>query len=116
MAVDRSQLPKLGPIPTFRFPTIVRHRLPNGLELRTVEHASIPVISMVLFVRGGLGADPPTREGLAALTADLVDEGTPDLSALEISGRLAPLPIATPTPMRPMDVRVAATARPSLTI
>jgi predicted Zn-dependent peptidase len=89
MAVDRTRLPDLGPTPSFRFPSIVRHTLASGLDLRTIEHASIPVVSLVLVVRGGLGADPPTREGLAALTADLADEGTPDLSAIEVSDALA---------------------------
>jgi len=89
MVVDRSRLPELGPTPAFRFPSIVRHTLANGLELRTVEHSSIPVVSLVLFARGGLGADPPLREGLAALTADLADEGTPTLSALEVSDALS---------------------------
>lgn len=89
MTVDRSKPPALGPKPAFRFPAIVRHTLANGLDLRTVEHASIPVVAMVLVVRGGLGADPPSQEGLAALTADLADEGTPDLSALEVSDALS---------------------------
>ncbi len=89
MAVDRSKPPALGLSPAFRFPTIVRHTLASGLDLRTLEHASIPVVSMVLVVRGGLGADPPTREGLAGLTADLADEGTPELSALEVSDALS---------------------------
>ncbi len=89
MAVDRSALPELGPTPVFRFPSIIRHTLPNGLEIRTIEHSSIPVISLVLIVRGGLGADPPSREGLAALMADLVDEGTPDLTAIEVSDALS---------------------------
>ncbi len=89
MAVDRTHLPQPGAPPPFRFPAIVRHRLPNGLELRTVEHPNAPVLAAVLLVRGGLGADPPSREGLAALTADLTDEGIGALSAIEVSDALA---------------------------
>ncbi len=89
--VDRSRLPSLGPVPELRFPSIVQRPLANGLELRTVEHRSAPVVSLSLLVRGGLGADPPDREGLAALTADLVDEGTGPLSAIEVSDVLARL-------------------------
>jgi len=85
MAVDRSRLPDVGPDPAFRFPRLVRHSLPNGLDVRTIEHHTVPVVSCVLLVHGGAGADPPGEEGLAALTADLLDEGTGDLSAIDVS-------------------------------
>jgi predicted Zn-dependent peptidase len=85
MAVDRSRLPDVGPDPLFRFPRVVRHTLANGLDLRTVEHHTVPVVSCVLLVHGGAGADPPGEEGLAALTADMLDEGTGDLSAIDVS-------------------------------
>jgi zinc protease len=87
--VDRSALPGLGPPPAFTFPGIQRHVLGNGLRVRTVEHTSVPVVTFVLQVEGGSGADPATREGLASLVADLVDEGTGDLSAIDVSDALA---------------------------
>jgi zinc protease len=40
-------------------------------------------------VEGGSGADPAPQEGLASLVADLVDEGTGSLSAIEVSDALA---------------------------
>ena len=87
--VDRSRLPAVGPDPTFRLPTIARHKLDNGLDVRTVEHHSVPIITLVVQVDGGTGADPADREGLAAITADMVDEGTGSLSALDVSDALA---------------------------
>ena len=87
--VDRSRLPDVGPDPAFAFPEIVRHRLPNGLHVRTIEHASVPVISFLLQVEGGSGADAPDKEGLAAIVADMVDEGTGSLSAIDVSDALA---------------------------
>jgi zinc protease len=87
--VDRSRLPAVGPDPLFRFPTIVRHRLANGLDVRTVEHHSVPVISFVVQVNDGSGADPADRHGLAAITADMLDEGTGALSAIDVSEQLA---------------------------
>ena len=63
--IDRSTLPALGPPPSFTFPGIQRHVLPNGLQVRTVEHTSAPVVTFVLLVEGGSGADPATREGQA---------------------------------------------------
>jgi predicted Zn-dependent peptidase len=87
--VDRSALPTLGPPPSFTFPGIHRHVLPNGLRVRTVEHTSVPVVTFVLQVEGGSGADPETHQGLASIVADMVDEGTGSLSAIDVSDALA---------------------------
>ena len=89
MAVDRSRIPQLGPDPSFTFPAIVRHTLPNGLQVRTVEHPGIPLVTFVMQVEGGSGADAGGREGLAALAADMVDEGTGALSAIDVSDAMA---------------------------
>ena len=61
----------------------------NGLKVRSVEHHNVPIVTFVMEIDGGLGADPSGREGLASLTADMVDEGTGDLSAIEVSDALA---------------------------
>jgi predicted Zn-dependent peptidase len=89
MRVDRSRLPDIGPDPAFRFPGIVRHRLGNGLDVRTVQHQTVPVVTFVIYVEGGVGADPPGFEGLAAVTADMVDEGTGALSAIDVAEQLS---------------------------
>jgi zinc protease len=89
MTVDRSRLPDVGPDPSFVFPAIVHRTLPNGLRVRAVEHRSVPVITFVLQLAGGSGADADGREGLAALLADMVDEGTGSLSAIEVSDAMA---------------------------
>ena len=89
MTVDRSRLPEVGDDPSFVFPRIAHHRLTNGLALRTVEHDSAPVITMVLTLEGGAGADSAGREGLGALTADMLDEGSGALSALDVADALA---------------------------
>jgi zinc protease len=87
--IDRSRLPEVGPDPSFSFPEIVRHTLPNGLDVRTVEHASVPVVTIHLQVEGGSGADASGKEGLAAVVADMVDEGTGTLSAIDVSDALS---------------------------
>jgi predicted Zn-dependent peptidase len=86
---DRSRLPDIGPDPQFRFPEIARHTFANGLQVRTIEHAGVPVVTCVLQVDGGSGADPSQREGVAAVVADMIDEGTGSLSALDVSDALA---------------------------
>jgi predicted Zn-dependent peptidase len=89
MRADRSRLPVPGADPPFHFPSIVRHELKNGLKVRTVEHHTVPVLTFVMTIDGGLGADAADKEGLASITADMVDEGTGDLSAIEVSDALA---------------------------
>ncbi len=84
-------LPDVGPDPVFRFPAIQRHTLPNGLRVRTVEHAAMPIVTLVVQVEGGSGADAPGAEGLCGLVADMVDEGTGDLSAIDVSDAMARL-------------------------
>ncbi len=89
MKADRSHLPQVGPDPSFTFPTIVRHTLSNGLDVRTLEHHSVPLVTFVMQIEGGSGADVAGYEGLAAITADMVDEGTGALSAIDVSEALA---------------------------
>ena len=89
MVVDRSRLPDVNADPAFRFPAIVRQSLSNGLDVRTIEHWNVPIVTMVLQVEGGSGADPERQEGLAAITADMADEGTGSLSAIDVSDGLA---------------------------
>ena len=87
--VDRTTLPTPGATAPFRFPTIHRSLLANGLEVRAIAHRNVPVACAVLLVPGGTAADPADRFGLAAFTADLVDEGSAGRSALEVSDALA---------------------------
>jgi len=49
----------------------------------------VPVVCAVLIAPGGTAADPPDRPGLAAFTADLIDEGSGGRSALDVSDDLA---------------------------
>ncbi len=89
MAIDRSKLPAPGPDPVLRFPEVRRGVLSNGLRVTTVEHRGVPVVSFLLLLARGSAADPAERPGLAALTADMLDEGSGDRSALDIEDALA---------------------------
>ena len=89
MTADRSRLPVPGRTPSFRFPAIERSTLANGLRVWTVPHTSIPVATIMLLIRRGAADDPTGREGLAALTVDMLDEGTGEQSAIEIHEALA---------------------------
>ena len=89
--IDRSRLPTPGPDPAFRFPVVTRRKLSSGLEVRTVEHRGVPVVSFLLLLSSGAAADPAPLPGLAALTADMLDEGSGSMSALDIEDALSSL-------------------------
>jgi zinc protease len=87
--VDRTTLPVPGASAPFRFPAIDRRTLANGLEVRAIAHRNVPVVCAVLIIPAGTAADPADRFGLAAFTADLIDEGSAGRSAIEVSDALA---------------------------
>jgi zinc protease len=87
--VDRSRMPALGPEPSIHFPPFIRHQLPNGLQVWTVEHRDLPLLSIALLLPVGAASDPPARPGLAAFAADMLDEGTIASDSLSIHDRLA---------------------------
>lgn len=90
IAVDRTRLPVAGPPRPFRFPTIARAAAgANGLDVRAVAHHAAPVVSIAALVRGGSSSDPEDRPGLAAFTADLLDDGAGTLDGPGLADVLA---------------------------
>lgn len=89
--VDRTQLPIPGPTRPFPFPAIEKSTLPNGLRVWTARHTQVPLVAFTLLIRRGASSDPAGNDGLAAVTADMLDEGSGDRSAIEIHEALARL-------------------------
>src|SRR5204863_6254552 len=48
-----------------------------------------PVVTLMLLLRRGAADDPPGKEGLAAITLDMLDEGSGPRSAIQIHEELA---------------------------
>jgi zinc protease len=63
---------KLPPIETFP--------LPNGLTVVTARRPGTPVVTLQLVVRAGEADSPPSRPGLASVTALMIGKGTKMLS------------------------------------
>ena len=84
MAVDRSRLPEPGPPLSFNFPEVRRRTLANGLRVCTIEHHEVPLITCFVLMPVGSSQDPEHQPGLAAITGDLLDEGSGDLDALAV--------------------------------
>ena len=85
MSGARAALPALPPPVEPHLPPVQRARLDNGLELLVVQQSSLPVIDARLVVRAGAAYDSQDLAGRAALTADLLDEGTATRTALQIA-------------------------------
>jgi len=91
VTVDRTRLPQPGPPRRFVLPPVEKSVLPNGMQVWSVHHPHVPVVSFVCLVARGAAADPPGKDGLAALAADMLDEGTGERTAIQIHEDLARL-------------------------
>ncbi|MFK7955363.1 MAG: M16 family metallopeptidase [Lysobacterales bacterium] len=89
--VDRSQLPEVGSPPAVDFDNFVRNELSNGLKVIVAERSAVPVVNMRLMVNAGYAADQLASPGTASLAMSMLDEGTRNRSALEISDELKDL-------------------------
>lgn len=90
--VDRSTgLPPVGPAPSVSFDQLQRFTLDNGLNVVLAERDNIPVVTMRMMVNAGFAADAGAKPGTANLAMAMLDEGTKDMDALEISSALANL-------------------------
>ncbi len=89
MSVDRRSLPIPDPPPGIRFPDLTRSELGTGLQLVTVERRALPIVCLLWLWHAGTAADRDDAPGLAALTADLLDEGTASLTMAGLHEALA---------------------------
>lgn len=70
--------------------------LDNGAVIVVNEKHDVPLVGIEVLIRGGAVRDPAGKEGLAALTADLLERGAGELDALafaaaveSVGGRLS---------------------------
>ncbi len=89
--VDRTTLPELGVPPTINFPEFERATLSNGLKVVLAKRTTVPVVKLILNINGGYSSDILSSPGTAKLAMNMLDEGTKDMSALEISEELEKL-------------------------
>lgn len=78
-------LPAPRDLPSFTPPPFSRTRLANGLDVIHVRKRNLPIFDLQVIVRGGGTIDPVTRAGRASMAAEMLDEGTRQRGALQIS-------------------------------
>lgn len=87
----RAKKPVAGPVRPLDVKPPERFRLPNGIDVLLVERHSLPFVEMRLVLDGGSGDDPAGKEGLAALSMDLLSAGTTTLDRVAFAEALADL-------------------------
>lgn len=85
---DRTKPPSAGSPRAVKLPPIQKMALANGLPVILVDTREVPTVEMALVVRAGASADPQNRTGLAAMTAEMLDEATGGRDALAIADAL----------------------------
>jgi predicted Zn-dependent peptidase len=88
---DRFVMPGAGSPERIAFPPIVRSTLPNQAQVWSIQHDSVPVVTIVLQVPAGSAHDPASSPGMAGVMADLLDEGTEAHDAIGLAEALASL-------------------------
>ena len=87
--VDRSKFPDVGAPPTVSFDAFERAELSNGLKIILAKRSAVPVVNMRMMVSAGYAADQFGLPGTASLAMNMLDEGTKNRTALEISDELS---------------------------
>lgn len=71
-----------------KLPPSKKVRLENGLTVLLMEQHEVPVVSFHALVRAGSVADPAGKEGVAAVTAELLRRGTRTRTAEQIANEI----------------------------
>jgi len=78
-------LPPVGQLAALDFPDIVHAKLSNGIPVDYVQRGAVPVTQVAIAFDAGSAAESPQTRGLAAMTMDLLDEGTSKLSSQQVA-------------------------------
>jgi zinc protease len=90
-AAFRASLPTPGQKRAFKVPAVKRLRLKNGLPVILAESHKLPLVSVDLILKTGSSGNAKDKAGLAALTANMLDEGTKKRTATQIANEVAQL-------------------------
>jgi zinc protease len=83
--------PKPGPVRSYHFPEFHDEALPSGIRLVTAPVAKLPVVTVLVVVDAGSTNDPAGKEGIAALTAGTLLEGSKRFDGAELTEKFEQL-------------------------
>ncbi len=85
---DRSLKPAAGPAPAFRAPAVWHDVWPNAVNVTASPYHEVPLAVLTLAVPAGQVYESEKDAGIAALTAELLTQGTAKRTALEFRAEL----------------------------
>jgi zinc protease len=83
--------PKPGPTRSYHFPDFHDQILASGIRLVTAPVAKLPVVTVLVIVDAGSTNDPAGKEGVAALTASTLLEGSERFDGAELAEKFEQL-------------------------
>lgn len=89
---DRSKRPEVKGTVAPVVPAVYKHKFENGLTLMGTQTSELPMITILMNIRGGnLVTNDPSKAGIAALTAAMMEESTQKYTSEQFSNELAKL-------------------------
>ena len=85
---DRSQIPLVGANPLQTLPELWRKKLPNQIEILGTEYDETPTISIQISLKGGRRVEQTEKQGVAKLTAAMMNQSSLLHSAAELNDQL----------------------------
>ncbi len=87
--LDRTKIPPPGKTPVLHVPVWTKSQLPNGATLIVSERHDLPLVSFqITFLGGANQFEPTNRRGLAAMTSQMMSEGTTSKTGDQLSDAL----------------------------
>ena len=89
--VDRSKLPYPKDFPSYIFPDVETFSLSNGIPVWLIQRHNLPLVKVGLQIGSGFADDPRSKLGLASLTAEMLTEGSRNMTTFDLINRLQEL-------------------------
>ncbi len=86
--IDRTKIPDLGTPIKASFPDVQRATLKNGMQVVLAQRSGVSTVVIDLMIDAGYSSDQFATPGTAALALNMMDEGTKNMSSLEINDQL----------------------------
>src|SRR3954464_9847982 len=89
--IDRTKKPASGAPVTLRIPAVQMRALKNGIKVAVLEQHELPLVAVRVVVDAAPTLDPRAKEGVSALTAAMLSEGTTTRTADQLAEAFADL-------------------------
>ncbi|MBW8192797.1 insulinase family protein [Neiella marina] len=88
---DRNVMPATGAPIAISMPSSWQFQLTNGINVKGISTTETPTVSLLIDIEGGPLLDPQGKEGLASLTASMMNESTQNRSSEELANAIESL-------------------------